>query len=102
MYNVFSKGIYRADAARKAGPPVGISMDQPVKGPDGRRAANGKLLVAENARGRISVITVPGDKATVTVIKDGLKTPPAVQSAGDMVWIAERGAEKAVSIPIPQ
>lgn len=102
--NVFSNNLYRipVDAAGKAGQPVDIWMDQPVKGPDGMRAANGKLLLAENGSGRISVITVNGDKASVVVIKDGLKTPTAVEPAGDTIWIAERGAGKAVSIPMPR
>jgi hypothetical protein len=102
--NVFSNNLYRipVDAAGKAGQPVDIWMDQPIKGPDGMRAANGKLLVAENGSGKISVITVNGDKASVTVIKDGLKTPTAVEPAGDTIWIAERGAGKAVSIPMPK
>jgi hypothetical protein len=72
------------------------------KRPDGMRAANGKLLVAENGSGKISVITVDGDKASVKVIKEGLKTPTAVEPAGDTIWIAERGAGKAVSIPMPK
>ena len=102
--NVISNNLYRipVDAAGKAGQPVDIWMDQPVKGPDGMRAANGKLLVAENGAGKISVITVNGDKASVTVIKEGLKTPTAVEPAGDTIWIAERGAGKAVSIPMPK
>lgn len=102
--NVFSNNLYRIpiDATGKAGQPVDIWMDQPVKGPDGMRAANGKLIVAENGSGKISVITVNGDKASVTVIKEGLNTPTAVEPAGDTIWIAERGAGKAVSIPMPK
>jgi hypothetical protein len=102
--NVFSNNLYRIpmDAAGKAGAPVDIWMDQAIKGPDGMRAANGKLIVAENGSGRISVITVNGDKASVAVIKEGLKTPTAVEPAGDTIWIAERGAGKAVSIPMPR
>ncbi|MFL6415437.1 MAG: SMP-30/gluconolactonase/LRE family protein [Bryobacteraceae bacterium] len=102
--NVFSNNLYRipVDAAGKAGEPVDIWMDQPVKGPDGMRAANGNLLLAENGSGKISVLTVNGDKASVTVIKEGLKTPTAVEPAGDTIWIAERGAGKAVSIPMPR
>jgi sugar lactone lactonase YvrE len=102
--NVFSNNLYRipVDATGKAGLPVDIWMDQPIKGPDGMRAANGKLIVAENGSGRISVITVTGDKATVTVIKDGLNTPTAVEPAGDTLWIAERGSGKAVSIAMPK
>src|ERR1700683_3221273 len=102
--NVFSNNLYRipVDAAGKAGQPVDIWMDQPVKGPDGMRAANGKLIVAENGSGKISVITVNGDKASVTVIKEGLNTPTGVEPAGDTIWITERGAGKAVSIPMPK
>ena len=102
--NVFTNNLYRipVDVAGKAGQPIDIWMDQPVKGPDGMRAANGKLFVAENGSGKISAITVDGDKASVTVIKEGLKTPTAVEPAGDTLWIAERGAGKAVSMPMPQ
>ena len=102
--NVVSNNLYRipVDAAGKPGQPVDIWMDQPLNGPDGMRAANGKLLVAENGSGKISVITVNGDKASVTVIKEGLNTPTAVEPAGDTIWIAELGAGKAVSIPMPK
>jgi sugar lactone lactonase YvrE len=102
--NVFSNNLYRipVDAAGKPGQPVDIWMDQPLKGPDGMRAANGKLLVAENGSGRISAITVSGDKASVTVISEGLKTPTAVEPAGDVIWITERATGKAVSIPMPK
>ncbi len=102
--NVFFNKLYRipVDAAGKPGPPVDIWMDQPVKGPDGMRAANGKLIVAENGSGKISALTVNGDKASVTVIKEGLNTPTGVEPAGDTIWIAERGAGKAVSVPMPK
>jgi hypothetical protein len=102
--NVFSNNLYRIpiDASGKPAQPVDIWMDQPIKGPDGMRAAHGKLLLAENGSGKISVITVNGDKASVTVIKEGLKTPTAVEPAGDVLWIAERGAGQAVSIPMPK
>ena len=66
------------------------------------RAANGKLILAENGSGKIAVLTVNGDKATVTVIKDGLNTPTGVEPAGDTIWISERGAGKAVSVPMPK
>src|SRR6202167_2686314 len=83
--NVIFNKLYRipVDAAGKPGDPVDIWMDQQVKGPDGMRAANGKLILAENGSGKIAVLTVNGDKATVTVIKDGLNTPTGVEPAGD-------------------
>ena len=101
--NVFTNKLYRIPVkGGKATAPVEIALDQPVKGPDGMRAANGKLLLAENGSGKISVITVKGDRAIVTVIKEGLKTPTAVEPAGNTIWIAERGAGQAVSIPMPK
>ena len=102
--NVIFNKLYRipVDATGKPGTPIDIWMDQPVKGPDGMRAANGKLILAENGSGKISALTVLGDKASVTVLKDGLDTPTGVEPAGNTIWIAERGAGKAVSIPMPK
>jgi hypothetical protein len=102
--NVFFNKLYRipVDAAGKPGTPVDIWMDQPVKGPDGMRAANGKLFVAENGSGTIASITVNGDKASVTVLKDGLKTPTGIEPAGDTLWFTERALGKAESIAMPK
>ncbi len=66
------------------------------------RAANGKLLVAENGSGKISVITVNGDKASVKVIKEGLNTPTAVEPAAIRSGSPNAGTGKAVSIPMPK
>ncbi len=105
-YNsVFFNNLYRVpvDANGKAGTPVQIWMDAPVKGPDGMRAAGGKLFHAENGAGKIDMLTLmDGDRAHVTVLKEGLVTPTAVEPAGDVLWIAERGTGKAVSIPMPK
>jgi streptogramin lyase len=102
--NVFTSYLYRipVDVAGHAGQPVDIALDHPINRPDGMRAANGKLFVAESGSGRISSITVNGDKATVAVLKEGLKTPTAVEPAGDTIWITERGAGRTVSIPMPR
>ncbi len=102
--NVFFNKLYRIpiDDAGKPGTPVDIWMDQPVSKPDGMRAANGKLFVAENGSGIIAAITVHGDKASVSVLKDGLKTPTGIQPAGDTLWFTERGAGKVDSIPMPK
>jgi hypothetical protein len=102
--NVIFNKLYRipVDASGKPGTPVDIWTDQPIKGPDGMRAANGKLIVAENGSGKISALAVNGDKASVTVIKEGLNTPTGVEPVGDTIWIAERGAGKAVSVPMPK
>jgi hypothetical protein len=102
--NVFYNKLYRipVDASGKPQTPVDIWMDAPVKGPDGMRAVNGKLLLAENGAGKVDALTISGDTAHVAVLKDGLKVPTAVEPAGNTIWIGERGAGKADSIPMPK
>lgn len=100
---VFNK-LYRipVDASGKPGQFVDVWMDAPVKGIDGMRAANGKIFAAENGSGKITVMTIDGDRAHVTVIKDGLKTPTGVEPAGDALWFTERGTGKVMSVPMPK
>lgn len=102
--NVVFNKLYRipVGAVGKPEAPVNIWMDQPVKGPDGMCAANGMLILAENGSGKIDALTIPEDKASVTVLKDGFKTPTGVEPAGDTIWIAERGAGRAILIPMPK
>jgi streptogramin lyase len=100
---IFSK-IYRIpiDASGKPGRPVDIWMDAPLRGPDGMRAANGKLFVAANGSGQVDALTITGDTAHVTVLKDGLDTPTGIEPAGNTLWLTERGAGKVWSIPMPK
>ncbi|HUO02696.1 MAG TPA: hypothetical protein VMU31_07950, partial [Rhizomicrobium sp.] len=92
---IFSK-LYRIpfDAAGKPGRPEDIWVDAPMRGPDGMRAANGKLFVAANGSGEIDELTVTGDKAHLTVLKSGLDTPTGIEPAGDTLWFTERGVGK--------
>lgn len=101
--NVIFNKLYRIPVGSdgKPGTPVDIWMDAPVHGPDGMRAANGKLFVAENGGGKISSLTITGDTAHVTVIKDGLQTPTGVEPAGATLWFTERGTGKVWSVPLP-
>jgi sugar lactone lactonase YvrE len=105
-YNsVFFNTLWRVPvgADGKPGTPVQIWMDAPVKGIDGIRAGNGKLFQAENGAGKVHELTLmDGDRAHVTVVKDGLNTPTGVEPAGDVLWIANRGAGQAISIPMPK
>ncbi len=100
--NVTFNKLYRVpvDAAGKPGAPVDIWMDAPVHGPDGMRAAGGKLYVAENGAGKVDALTVTGDTAHVVVLKDGLSNPTAVEPAGDTLWIGERNRGMVWSVPL--
>lgn len=101
--NVVAGTLWRIpmDASGKAGNPVSIWTDQPIKGPDGMRAAGGHLFLAENSNGRASMLTISGDVAHVTVVQTGLKTPTAIEPAGDVLWIGDRAGDNAISIPLP-
>jgi hypothetical protein len=101
--NVISNNLYRIplDQAGKAGSPVQIWPDRPIKGPDGMRAHNGKLYVAENRNGRASMITVNGDQATVVTILEGLTQSTAIEPAGDTLWVGDRAKDKAIALPMP-
>jgi streptogramin lyase len=105
-YNsVFYNNLYRVpvDAQGKPGAPVEIWMDAPVKGIDGIRIANGKMVQAENGSGKIHVLTLmDGDRAHVEVLKEGLSQPTAMEPARGELWIANRGAGNIVSIPMPK
>jgi hypothetical protein len=102
--NVTFNKLYRipVDASGKPGNPVDIWMDAPVRGPDGMRAANGKLFIAANGTGQIISVAVTGDTGHVTVLKDGLNTPTGIEPAGDTLWFTERGVGKVWSIPLPK
>ena len=105
-YNsVFFNNFYRVpvDASGKAGAPVQIWMDAPVKGIDGLRVANGKMVQAENGSGKIHMITLmDGDRAHITVLKEGLNQPTAMEAGRGELWIANRGAGEILSIPLPK
>jgi sugar lactone lactonase YvrE len=102
--NVIFNKIYRipVDAAGKPGTPVDIWVDAPIRGPDGMRAAAGKLFVANNASGTVAALAVNGDTAHVTILKDGLDNPTGIEPAGDTLWFTERGAGKIWSMPMPK
>ncbi len=100
---VFAGNLYRVNLdAQGKGTLTEILMDRLVRNPDGMREAGGKLFVAENAGSKVHYLTIKGDTATVTVIKEGLKAPTAVQPFGNEVWIAERSGDKASSVPMPK
>lgn len=67
-----------------------LTLSKPLQQPDGMRQIDTKrLLVAENA-GRMDIITLEaGNNATITTIKDGLESTPAVTITKGMAWTVE-------------
>ena len=102
--NVYSNNLYRIpmDTAGKAGAPEDLWVSQSIKGPDGMRAANGKLFLAENRSGKVDAVTIDGDKALITTLKDGFEGSTAVEPFGDTLWVGESRGNRATPIPLPK
>lgn len=102
--NVTFNKLYRipVDASGKPGAPVDIWFDAPMQGLDGMRAARGKIFVANGRSGTIAALTIKGDTAHVTILKNGLAGSTGIEPAGDTLWFTERGTGKVMSIPMPR
>jgi DNA-binding beta-propeller fold protein YncE len=100
---VWSGNIYRIplDASGKAGAPVQVHTPRTLKSPDGMRAHNGRIYVAESGNGTVSAFTVKNDVATFTTIASGLNGPCAVEPHGNVVWVVERPADRVTAVKIP-
>jgi len=74
-----------------AGPIAKLDTSKPLTRPDGMRSVGGQTLLLVEAEGRLDEITVNGNRADVTILKDGLPWPTAVTVAGGMAYVTESG-----------
>lgn len=95
-----------------------LKASREMGGPDGLRPIGGnRFLQAEGSAGRITLVTIEGDNATIEVLRDDLQSTPNVTLAGDTVYAAEgkidylinqqlRGQDpgefRAIAIPLPR
>jgi sugar lactone lactonase YvrE len=95
-----------------------LTASRKMEGPDGLRPVGGNRFVqAEGPGGRITLVTIEGDKATIDVIKEGLQSTPGATLVGDTVYTVEGkidylvnpqlrgqdpGAFRAIAIPMPR
>ncbi len=67
-----------------------LQLSDKAAGPDGLRLISGRrFLQAEGNSGKITEVTIDGDKATIRVLKDGLVSPPGVTMAGKTAYAIE-------------
>lgn len=67
-----------------------LQLSQPAAGPDGLRLISGhRFLQAEGNSGKITEVTIDGDHADITVLKEGLVSPPGVTSVGKTAYAIE-------------
>jgi streptogramin lyase len=86
----------KADGSAGALVPIETSM--PFVRPDGLRTAGPKTLLQAEQQGRITELTIEGNRAEVRVVKDGLTRPTGVTVIGDSAVVLVELA-RAVVVP---
>jgi sugar lactone lactonase YvrE len=91
--NVREHQLVRVEAKPdgSAGAATMLELSQQIAGPDGMRSLpDGRIILVESRSGKIDIVRVEGNKATIATIKDGFKmTPTAVTVHGDTAWVTE-------------
>lgn len=67
-----------------------LTLNDKLNGPDGLRAMGGnRFLQAEGPGGRVAILEVNGDSATVTPVKTGLESSPGAAQVGKVGYAIE-------------
>ena len=67
-----------------------LTLSQPVNGPDALRPVGGnRFLQAEGGSGRIALVEIEGDRATVTTVTDQFDSVASVARVGSVGYSAE-------------
>jgi sugar lactone lactonase YvrE len=99
--NAFFPGdIFRipVNADGSAGPMVKIETSMPLRQPDGLRAVGPKTLIQAEGQGRVTELTIDGNRAEVRVVKDRLSGASGVTLVGETALVLVERA-KAVVLP---
>jgi streptogramin lyase len=94
--SVTSNRLWRIamDRSGHVGAITQLTPSQTLNGADGFRLIRGNVfLLAENAAGRLDEVHISGDRATITVIKEGLDTPTSAIAFGRTIYGVERKIE---------
>jgi len=71
-----------------AGKITKLEPSRPLQGPDGMRSVGKKTMLLVEG-GRLDEVTINGDKAEITVLKEGMPGITAVTLTGGMAYVAE-------------
>jgi hypothetical protein len=90
--NVRTNEILRVETSR-GGEMTGLTkltLSHDLGGPDGFRHIDGnRFLQAEGTIGRVGVVTIEGDTATLDVLSDEFESTPGATPAGDVAYVIE-------------
>ena len=98
--NIGTSKLFRipVKADGTAGAIVPIETSMPLGRPDGLRTAGPNKLIQAEQEGRVTELTINGDRAEVRVVKDGLTRPAGVTVVGDSAFVLVEFS-KAVVVP---
>jgi len=87
--NIGTSKLFRipVKADGTAGAIVPIETSMPLGRPDGLRTAGPNKLIQAEQEGRVTELTINGDRAEVRVVKDGLTRPAGVTILGDSAFV---------------
>ena len=90
--NVQSNEIFRVDinADNTMGALTSLQLSTELGGPDGMRLIDGnRFIQAEGTIGRLGIVTINGDTATLEVLRDDLKSSPGATVVGNTAYVIE-------------
>jgi streptogramin lyase len=99
--NTFLSGrLFRipVNADGSAGALVPIETSMPLNRPDGLRAVGPRTLLQAEGQGRVTELTINGNRAEVRVVQEGLTAASGVTVVGDSALVLVERAE-AVVVP---
>ena len=69
---------------------TGLALSHELGGPDGFRLIEGnRFLQAEGMIGRLSIVTIDGDNATLEILDESLESSPGATPVGDTAYVIE-------------
>jgi len=90
--NVQTNGIFRVGvtADNTMGELTALTLSHELGGPDGMRLIDGnRFIQAEGTVGRLGIVTIEGDAATLTVLKEDLTSSPGATVVGNTAYVIE-------------
>jgi len=90
--NVQTQEIFRVEVTPQntMGELTALQISHELGGPDSMRLIEGnRFLQAESTLGRLSVVTIEGDVATLTIIDDEVQSSPGATVVGNTAYVIE-------------
>jgi sugar lactone lactonase YvrE len=81
-----------------AGTLVPIETSMPLNRPDGLRTVGPRTLIQAEGQGRVTELTIKGNRAEVRVVQEGLTAAAGVTVVGNTAFVLVERA-KAVAVP---